>query len=70
MLGNGRKRFVRYNDGATGNRCSLSGPCDSYVMQQKLFGAVFSLRSLPRIYNEEQLRLRDGLETGVSRSVV
>jgi hypothetical protein len=33
----------------------------------ELLEAVFSVRSIPRLYNEEQLRLRESLETAVRR---
>jgi hypothetical protein len=34
---------------------------------EELLGDVFSVRSVPSQYNEEQLRLRDSLETAVRR---
>jgi hypothetical protein len=30
---------------------------------EELLGEVFSVRSVPRLYNEEQLRLQESLET-------
>jgi hypothetical protein len=33
----------------------------------ELLGDVFSVESVPRLYKEEQLRLRESLETAVSR---
>jgi hypothetical protein len=33
----------------------------------ELLETVFSLRYVPRIYNEEQLRLREGLEMAIRR---
>jgi hypothetical protein len=38
--------------------------CDE-IMER--LGKVFSVRSVPRLYNEEQLRLRESLETAVRR---
>jgi hypothetical protein len=37
--------------------------CDA--TRKELPEAVFSMRSVPRLYNEEQLRLRERLETAV-----
>jgi hypothetical protein len=34
---------------------------------EELFGEVFSMWSVPRLYNKEQLRLRERLETAVRR---
>jgi hypothetical protein len=34
---------------------------------EELLGEVFSVRSVPRLYSEEQVRLRDSLETAVRR---
>jgi hypothetical protein len=38
---------------------------DEHATMEELLEAVFSERSVPRIYNEKQLRLREGLETAV-----
>jgi hypothetical protein len=35
--------------------------------QEKLLGEVFSVWSVPRLYNEEQLQLQESLETAVRR---
>jgi hypothetical protein len=51
LLGN---RFTR-NNGVIGKLRSLRDPCDSYVMQQQNCWEVFSIGSVPRLYNEEQL---------------
>jgi hypothetical protein len=37
------------------------------MQQQKLLGEVFSVWSMPRLYKEDQLRLRESLETTVRR---
>jgi hypothetical protein len=34
---------------------------------EEMFGELISLRSVPRLCNEEQLRLRDSFETAVRR---
>jgi hypothetical protein len=34
---------------------------------EKLLGEMFSMRSVPRLYNLEHLRLRESLETAVRR---
>jgi hypothetical protein len=40
---------------------------DTHVTIEELLGEVFSMRSVPKLYNEEQLRLRESLQTGVRR---
>jgi hypothetical protein len=51
LLGN---RFVKCNNGVTGKRNSLRGPCDSYVMQQnKMLGEVFSMLSVSRFIRSQ-----------------
>jgi hypothetical protein len=36
LLGNGGKRIVTKNNGVTGKRCSLRGPCNIFLMQNRL----------------------------------
>jgi hypothetical protein len=40
---------------------------DTYTKIKELLEAVFSVRSVPRLYNEDQLPLEESLETGVRR---
>jgi hypothetical protein len=40
---------------------------DTHATIEELLEAVFTMRSVPRLYNEEQLRLRERLETAVRR---
>jgi hypothetical protein len=42
----------------------------TYATIEELLEAVFLVRSVPRLYNEEQLRLRERLETAVRRAGV
>jgi hypothetical protein len=64
---NCRENLKRSN-GVIGKRCSLRDPCDRYVMQQqKNCCGVFSMRSVPKLYNEQQLRLRESPETEVRK---
>jgi hypothetical protein len=39
---------------------------DTHATIEELLEALFSVWSVPRLYNEEQLRLREGLETAVT----
>jgi hypothetical protein len=38
---------------------------DKHATIEELLEAVFAVRSVPRLYKEEQLQLRDSLETAV-----
>jgi hypothetical protein len=40
---------------------------DAHPTIEELLEAVFSVRSVPRLHNEEQLRLQESLETAVRR---
>jgi hypothetical protein len=40
---------------------------DAHGTKEELFEPGFSVRSVPKLYNEEQLRLQDSLETAVRR---
>jgi hypothetical protein len=40
---------------------------DTYATIEELLEAVFCVRSVPRLYNEDQLRLRESSETAVRR---
>jgi hypothetical protein len=40
---------------------------DAKATTEELLKAVFSMRSVPRLYNEELLRLRESLETAARR---
>jgi hypothetical protein len=39
---------------------------DTHAATEELLGEVFSLRSMSRLYNEDQLPLRDSLEAAAS----
>jgi hypothetical protein len=41
---------------------------DTHETIEELLETVFSVRFVPRLYNEEQLALRDTLETAVRRA--
>jgi hypothetical protein len=41
---------------------------DTHETIEELLEAVFSVRSVPRLYNEDQLPLRGSLETAVRRA--
>jgi hypothetical protein len=38
---------------------------DTHITLEELLEVMFSVRFVPRLYNEEQLQLRECLETGV-----
>jgi hypothetical protein len=40
---------------------------DAHATMEELLEAVFSVQSVPRLYNEEQLRLRVSLEAAARR---
>jgi hypothetical protein len=40
---------------------------DTHATIEELLEAVFSVRSLPRLYNESQLQLETSLQTAVTR---
>jgi hypothetical protein len=64
FLGNGSVNSD--HNGVTGKRCSLHCPCGSCdATIEELLGEVFSVRSVLRLYNEEQLQLMR--ESGVLR---
>jgi hypothetical protein len=37
-----------------------------YATIEELLEVVFSVRSMPRLYNEEQLPLQDGVESAIN----
>jgi hypothetical protein len=64
---NGRCWVISVNSNTGMVFAMLSERESCAATKKELAGEVFSLRSVPRLYNEEQLRLRESLETEVRR---
>jgi hypothetical protein len=55
LLGNS---YLTRSNRLTGKRCSLRGPCDSYVTTtiKEMLGEVFSVWCVPRCYKQDKSR--------------
>jgi hypothetical protein len=56
---------IKSNGGIVFSTGSERSPRNAAI--EKLLKEVFSVQSMPRLYNEEQLRLQESLETAVRR---
>jgi hypothetical protein len=55
------------NDAVKNGRCSVMASTDTYARIEELLEAIFSVQSVPRLYNEGQMPLEKSLEMAVRR---